>query len=354
MNFQFPQKERYRYEAQRVDGRWDCLVHTMAPYENHSAIQTFALEDPADEASQLVSVHDRLLQKLLVRLAPGEEDCALLLLLLWRKLLEKVCPLRILWAGGCAHAWEGMFADILRTFHAGTQIWHLNGAREGDWSPIHMDWQALLLPEQAVDVLVIEDSAEAGVPSAAAEPLLRTVKPWGMFIVSSEHSDWWRRAETLGEGAAYRVRSVVLSGDAGTARDRRIVSCRVIRPEDATELHAATPAGEIERICAAIAERLQIVKTLMEAPLSLEDAETVLETARQVEQGICQIFPALHSRMMKYHANEWKRALLSDMQRKMTGKRSAPLRRRRIWPPRGRRRRASADGSRITPTISGC
>lgn len=306
-----PQREQFRYDAVRLDGTRETLVDTMALYENHSAVNMYHTYPEADGTEQSDFVQDRLLRQLLDGLASGEEGCRIVLLLLWRMLLRKVRPLRILWAGGRAHAWDGALLEALHAFHAETRIWRLNGAAAGGaWPPVRMAWDALLLPEQAMDVLIVED-VSAHVPVRAAEALFRTVKPYGTVLVLSEDAAWQEAVHAGSAEAEDDTKRIERSCHAYRA-GVHVVTRATVTPAAAAALHAATPSGAAEALSAAIRERLQIITPLMEegAPVTCADAETIAETARQVEQAIAALYPELHSVSIKYHANEWKRTLI--------------------------------------------
>lgn len=292
------QKEAFHYGAERVDGTWETLVRTMELYENHSAVPMYQLYTKPDGTEWTDYVHDRILRQLLDRMAPSEEDCAVVLLLIWRLLLRKVRPIKILWAGGRAHDWETLFGNVLRAFHAESQVWRLNGVAGGAWPAVSMPWDALLLPEASVDVLVIED-ADARVPLAAAEALFRTVRPHGTVLALSGNDAWREAVQACGTCDAYRAGG-------------RTISCATVPPEMADALHAATPAGQAEARASFIRERLALVASIMEAEEapSRADAETLAETARQVEQMICALYPTLSSLTAKQHVNEWKQMLI--------------------------------------------
>ena len=297
-------RETYRHVATRTDGTRVCLVDTLDLYANHSAVPMLHSDDRMDGTVDVRIVHEAMLRALLGRLAPDEASWRVVLLLLWQTLLEKVRPLRILWAGGRAHAWETELFATLQTFHEDTRCWRLNGPRTENCSNIshggadvRMDWSDLLLPVQTMDVLLIEDD-DVRVPLTSAEALLRTVKPWGTVLTVSQDDSWRVALAACGMTEAYQA------GD-------RIITHTELAPAAAAALHAATPAGRAEALGASVGERLALAAMLMDAPLSRTDAETLCVTARDVEQRIVLLFPALHSVTIKQHANEWKRALVA-------------------------------------------
>ena len=294
--------DRCRSYATRTDGTRTCLVDTDDLYANHSAVPMVEDVLEADGSSAVALQHDRMLQALLSRLAPEEPAWRVLLLLLWRKLLEKERPLRILWAGGPAHAWEAELLAPLPQFHARTRLWRLNGAspRSGG-ADVHMEWNALLLPVQDIDVLIVEDDGEH-VPLAAAAALFSAVKPWGLVLAASRDASWHEAAGACGQADAYR---------AGEREEDGVITCATLVPLVADALREASPAGAAASLAAAVRERLTLAASCMAEPPSAEAAETLCETARQVEQMIVQLFPSLHSQTMKYHVSEWKRALIA-------------------------------------------
>lgn len=293
-------REYFRYYGETTDGSRKLLLDTLDFYSNHSALPMHIVEENGEAVDFVL---DREIKKLLHSLETAVSDISLrqgyqmVNLMLAAFCLRKYKPLKLLHLGGRAGAGLTSFCQLLPKFHPDNRMYWLTPTvreQRTDRICMMMPFEELLLPQDAFDIIVLDDTDECLLPSMK-EQLWLSLRPEGQLILLSRRREM--QQVFSGKGA-----ETYLTGEGWT------VSQSTISAAEHEAMAADTWDGAVKTIQQEAIERIQLVQR--EVTVEGADIDALLQLADEAEQFVLLIYASLPSLEVKYLANEWKRALL--------------------------------------------
>lgn len=184
----------FRYYGQKIDGRKGMLLDTLGFYSNHSAMPMHVVGETAEDIDFVLN---QAVRKLLAVMLEEHKNKAIgggyqkAVLMMIAYCLRKYKPWRILYVGGQPRRWWDMFATLLCKFHPESKIYWLS---QTDTVPgmsyieMKMPFEELLLPQQAFDIVLLDDTDEQ-LLIAMNETVGLSLRLQGLRIVLSKRRD---------------------------------------------------------------------------------------------------------------------------------------------------------------------